>query len=107
MGLIALDQRLVDRCRGLASDISAEVQRFIDAHTSVGVERTVLRALGIEGVDPEGTPLVNSLVDRLAGAGLLGRGAAFYLGREMLRRRVPVQVAAEYLAYGSEPIEPA
>ncbi|HEX6244757.1 MAG TPA: lysine 5,6-aminomutase subunit alpha [Polyangiales bacterium] len=102
MGLIALDQRLVDRCRGLASDISVEVQRFIDAHTSVGVERTVLRALGIEGVDAHGTPLVNTLVDRLARADLLGRGAAFFLGREMLRRRIPAQLAAEYLAYGEQ-----
>jgi beta-lysine 5,6-aminomutase alpha subunit len=102
MGLIALDQTLVDRCRGLASDITAEVQRFIATHTTVGVERTVLRALGVEGVDAHGTPLVNTLVDRLQQAGLLARGAAFYLGREMLRRRASAQVAAEYLAYGEE-----
>jgi beta-lysine 5,6-aminomutase alpha subunit len=99
MGLIALDPALVERCRSLSSDIASEVQRFIDAHTSVGVERTLLRALGVEGVDAEGTPLVNTLIDRLARAQLLGRGAAFYLGREMLRRRVSLQVAAEYLAY--------
>src|SRR5687767_13911167 len=104
MGLIALDPALVDRCRSLASDIAREVQRFIDAHTSVGVERTVVRALGVEGVDGQGTPLVNTLIDRLARAQLLSRGAAFYLGREMLRRRVSLQVAAEYLAYeSSEP----
>ena len=51
MGLIALDQPLVERCRSLAADIVGEVQRFIDAHTTVGVERTVARALGVEGVD--------------------------------------------------------
>jgi beta-lysine 5,6-aminomutase alpha subunit len=102
MGLIALDQTLVEQCRSLASDITGEVQRFIGAHTTVGVERTVLRALGVEGVDAEGAPLVNTLVDRLLRAGLLERGAAFYLGREMLRRRVSAQVAAEYLAYGEE-----
>jgi beta-lysine 5,6-aminomutase alpha subunit len=100
MGLIALDQTLVARCRGLASDIVGEVHRFIDAHTTSGVERTVLRALGVEGVDGQGTPLVNTLVDRLQGQGLLGRGAAFFLGREMLRRRSSAQVAAEFLAYG-------
>jgi beta-lysine 5,6-aminomutase alpha subunit len=104
MGLIALDPALVDRCRSLSSDIASEVQRFIDAHTSVGVERTLVRALGVEGVDGEGTPLVNTLVDRLARQRLLARGAAFYLGREMLRRRTSLQVAAEQLAYGeSEP----
>jgi beta-lysine 5,6-aminomutase alpha subunit len=100
MGLIALDQTLVGRCRSLASDIVAEVHRFIDAHTTCGVERTVLRALGVEGVDAQGTPLVNTLVERLQRRGLLGQGAAFFLGREMLRRRCSAQVAAEFLAYG-------
>jgi beta-lysine 5,6-aminomutase alpha subunit len=100
MGLIALDQALVGRCRSLASDIAGEVQGFIDAHTSCGVERTVLRALGVEGVDTQGTPLVNTLVDRLQRQGLLGRGAAFFLGREVLRRRCSAQLAAEFLAYG-------
>jgi beta-lysine 5,6-aminomutase alpha subunit len=100
MGLIALDQALVARCRGLASDIVGEVHRFIDTHTTCGVERTVLRALGVEGVDDQGTPLVNTLVDRLQRHGLLGRGAAFFLGREMLRRHSYAQVAAEFLAYG-------
>lgn len=100
MGLIALDDALVARCRSLASDIAGEVQRFIDSHTSSGVERTVLRALGVEGVDAQGAPLVNTLVDRLQRHGLLGLGAAFFVGREMLRRRCSAQVAAEILAYG-------
>jgi len=100
MGLIALDQTLVARCRSMAADIAGEVHRFIDAHTTVGVERTVARALGIEGVDPHGTPLVNTLIDRLQRAGMLQRGVAFCLAREMLSRRVDLQLAAEYLAYG-------
>jgi beta-lysine 5,6-aminomutase alpha subunit len=104
MGLIALDQALVRQCRSLASDIVGEVHRFIDAHTTSGVERTVLRALGVEGVDGQGAPLVNTLVDRLQRQALLGHGVSFFLGREMLRRRCTAQVAAEFLAYGeSEP----
>src|SRR4051794_38049158 len=106
MGGVAVDQALVDRCRLLAADIASEVQSFIDAHTSVGVERTVARALGAEGVDDSGTPLANRLVDRLHEARLLSRGVAFYLGRECLRHGCSPLEAAERLGYGREPITP-
>ncbi len=102
MARVALDQALVDRCRNVARDIASEVQQFIDAHTSVGVERTVARALGVEGVDDAGTPLANRLVDRLHQHKLLGRGVSYYLGREMMRRRCSVLEAAEQIAYGGE-----
>ncbi len=106
MGRVALDQGVVNRCRFLAAEVASEVQRFIDAHTTVGVERTVARALGVEGVDDQGAPLVNQLVDRVHAAGLLDRGIAFVLGREMLRKRCSALEAAEQLAYGRAPITP-
>src|SRR5687767_4344655 len=107
MARVALDQALVDRCRNVARDIASEVQEFIDAHTSVGVERTVARALGVEGVDDAGTPLANRLVDRLHEAKLLERGVSFYLGREMLRRKSSALEAAERLAYAGQGPSPA
>jgi len=106
MGRVALDEAVVDRCRFLAAEIATDVQRFIDAHTTVGVERTVLRALGVEGVDDNGAPLVNQLVDRVHAAGMLDRGVAFVLGREMLRKRCSALEAAEQLAYGRAAITP-
>jgi len=106
MGPIPVDAARVARCREHASAIAAEVQGFIDAHTTVGVERTVLRALGVRGVDAQGTPLVNQLVDRLHAQKLLGRGVSYYLAREMLRQRANLAEAAEQLAYGSGSIAP-
>ncbi len=106
MGRVALDETVVDRCRFLAAEIATDVQRFIDAHTTVGVERTVARVLGVEGVDENGAPLVNQLVDRVHAAGLLDRGVAFVLGREMLRKRCSALEAAEQLAYGRGTIAP-
>ena len=105
MARVPLDTKVVDRCRRLASEVADDVQRFIDAHTTVGVERTVARAFGIEGVDDEGTPLVNTLVDRVHAAGLLGRGVAFFLGRELLRGAHSPQDAAERLAYATVAID--
>jgi beta-lysine 5,6-aminomutase alpha subunit len=101
MAHVEVDQALVDRCRMLSSEIAEEVQTFIDAHTTTGVERTVARALGVEGVDDRGTPLVNTLVDRVQARGDLGRGISWALGEAMLRSKSTLQEAAEKLAYGS------
>ncbi len=102
MPSVPVDERKVAECRLIAGDIADDVQRYIGRHTSVGVERTVLRAYGVEGVDDQGVPLVNALVERLHANKALGRGASFYLGRELLRGAAGVQEAAERLAFGPE-----
>jgi beta-lysine 5,6-aminomutase alpha subunit len=100
MGTVPMDAGKVARCRSLAGTIAGDVQSYIDAHTSVGVERTVLRAYGAEGVDEQGVPLVNIAVDRYRQAGLLGRGIAFFVARALLSGATNVQDAAERLAFG-------
>ena len=99
---VPVDETKVARCRERAAAIADEVQGYIDRHTSVGVERTILRAYGATGVDDQGAPLVNIAVDRYAKAGLLGRGIAFYLGRALLSGARDLQDAAERLAFGPE-----
>jgi len=103
MATVPMDPALVDACRAFAADIADAVQRFIDQHTTVGVERTVARAYGVVGADAEGTPLANKLVDRLHAQKLTGRGVAFFLGKALLDGAASMQEAAESLAYG--PIE--
>jgi beta-lysine 5,6-aminomutase alpha subunit len=78
------------------------VQRFIDGHTTVSIERTVLRAYGVDGADADGVPLVNSCVDRYLAAGGIGRGIAYWLGRALARGAAGPLEAAEELAYGGE-----
>src|SRR5579859_6201003 len=102
MATVPMDVQKVARCRALAAEIAADVQRYIDRHTTAGVERTILRAYGAEGVDDQGVPLVNTAVDRLKEAGLLGRGVAFHLGRALLAGARDVQDAAERLAFAPE-----
>jgi beta-lysine 5,6-aminomutase alpha subunit len=99
---LPIDPQVVDECRALAAKIAGDVQSFIDLHTTVAVERTVLRAYGVEGADPDGVPLVNTCVERARAAGALGRGIATHLGRELVRRARGPQEAAEALAYGSD-----
>jgi beta-lysine 5,6-aminomutase alpha subunit len=102
MATVPMDPRKVARCREIAAEIADDVQRYIDAHTTVGVERTILRAYGAEGVDDQGVPLVNTAVERYREAGVLGRGIAFFLGRALLSGAKTVQVAAERLAFAPE-----
>src|SRR5436853_3701446 len=59
------------------------VQAFIDRHTTVSIERTVLRLLGISGAGARGAPLANLIVDRLRDARVLHKGAAYWLGRAL------------------------
>ncbi len=97
-----MDVRKVARCREIAAEIADDVQRYIDSHTTVGVERTILRAYGAEGVDDAGVPLANTAVDRYREAGLLGRGISFFLGRALLAGAANIQDAAERLAYAPD-----
>jgi len=102
MATVPVDEKTVARCRELAASIAADVQTYIDAHTTVGVERVVSRALGVVGVDDQGVPLVNALVDRLKVAGALPFGACYALGNALAKQGGTVQEAAERLAFGPE-----
>lgn len=59
-----MDWDSVAECRRLATDIVRPVQSYIDRHSTVSIERAVLRAFGIEEAWQE-MPLVNLIVDRL------------------------------------------
>src|SRR5579859_216526 len=102
MATVPMDTGKVAKCRALAGDIADDVQGYIDAHTTVGVERTILRAYGADGADDQGAPLVNTAVERYREAGLIGHGIARLLGRALLAGASNPQEAAERLAYASE-----
>lgn len=81
MATLPLDQGKVAECRALARTIARGVQDYIDQNTTVAVERTVLRLLGVDGTGEHGAPLANLLVDAMNQEKVLDRGAAWWLGR--------------------------
>ncbi|MBR5099672.1 MAG: lysine 5,6-aminomutase subunit alpha, partial [Bacteroidales bacterium] len=95
---LGLDQRKVDRARQLARTIAEDVQSFADGYTTVAVERTICRLLGIDGVDENQVPLPNVVVDSLKGAGVLGQGVLFYIGNAMVATGKSPQEIAEAVA---------
>ena len=98
---LGLDQRKVDRARQLARMIAEDVQSFADGYTTVAVERTICRLLGIDGVDENEVPLPNVVVESLKGAGVLGQGVMFYMGNAMVATGKTPQQIAEAVASGT------
>ncbi|NLY86270.1 MAG: D-lysine 5,6-aminomutase subunit alpha [Tissierellia bacterium] len=100
MSKLNLDKNLIERSRNAAKNIADEVQKFIDAHTTTSTERTVVRLLGVDGVDEIDKPLPNVVVDNIKEGGGLERGAAYWIGNAILNTGLTPQEIAEKIAAG-------
>ena len=96
-----LDPKKVDHARASARKIAESMQEFIDRHTTVSTERTILRLLGVDGVDEVDTPLPNVVVDQILDAGGLPRGVAYWIGNAMIQTGKEPQEIAEEMAAGN------
>src|ERR1035437_1133459 len=89
-----LDPGVVAACRTAARQIAEQVSEQIAGRTTVSVERSVTRLLGVDGADSLEVPLPNVLVDHVHQRGGLGRGIAHWLGNAMIQTgRSPQQIA--------------
>lgn len=95
-----LNQELVDQARQSARKVAADVQGFIDLHTTVTVERAICRLLGIDGVNDVEAPLPNVVVDHLLEKEALSTGVSFYLGNAMIETGLTTQDIAEKVNAG-------
>ena len=95
-----LDWNVVENARTSSRNIAKEVQEFIDEHTTVAVERTVCRLLGIDGIDEFQVPLPNVVVDNIKAGNGLGLGAATFVGNAMVETGLSAQEVAEKVAKG-------
>ncbi|MBV8750498.1 MAG: hypothetical protein JO103_12390, partial [Candidatus Eremiobacteraeota bacterium] len=62
---LRIDQEVVANARRLAGAIVDPIEEFIGRHSTLSVERAVARLCGVDGVDADGVPLPNRLVDAL------------------------------------------
>ena len=95
-----LDPKVVESARSCAGRIARNMQEFIDVHTTVSTERTILRLLGIDGIDEVQTPLPNVVVDQIKEAGGLPEGAAYWIGNAMIQTGLAPQEIAEKIGAG-------
>ncbi len=97
---VGLDFKKVEYAKQVARNIADDVQGFVDQYTTVAVERTICRLLGVDGVDANGVPLPNVLVDQIKENGVLGEGIVFFLGNAMIESGLQPQEIAEQVADG-------
>ena len=62
---LSIDRQVVRDARSLAAAITAPIGAFIERHSTVSVERAVVRLLGVDGVDARDVPLANCLVENM------------------------------------------
>ncbi|TDC59836.1 lysine 2,3-aminomutase [Actinomadura sp. GC306] len=75
-GKLDLDPEAVRTARRLAARAAGPVIEMARSHTTVSVERALLRLAGLTGADDEGRPWVNHLADAVRGQVGLEHGAA-------------------------------
>ena len=97
---VGLDFVEVEHARDVARRIAGQVQDFVEDYTTVAVERTLCRFLGIDGVDENEVPMPNVVVDELKSKGALGEGVMFYVGNAMAETGKSPQQIAEAIAAG-------
>ena len=98
---VGIDFSKVERARHTAREIANEVQEFVDRYTTVAVERTLCRFIGIDDVDANGVPLPNVVVNHLHENKLLSDGALFYIANAMAATGKNPQQVAEGVAEGT------
>ena len=98
---LGLDFKKVEHAKSLAKEIANEVQAFVESKTTVAVERTLCRLMGIDGVDENQVPLPNVVVDDLKAKGVLGEGVLFYIANAMVNTGLTPQEVAEKVATGA------
>jgi beta-lysine 5,6-aminomutase alpha subunit len=96
-----LDFTKVTQAKQTANRIALSVQQFVDGYTTVAVERTLCRLVGIDGVDENLVPLPNVVVEAIHDAGRLQDGALVVLGSAMMATGLSPQAIAEKVADGS------
>jgi beta-lysine 5,6-aminomutase alpha subunit len=101
---LKLDQSLVDEARALARHIVEPVIDYINAHTTVAIERTTLRLIGVDGIDEEGVPLPNRVVD--SALPLLPGGILRPFVASMIQHSLDVQKTAEAIGRGELSLHP-
>ena len=93
-----IDRSLIKACRKSAKKISQKIQKYIDVHSTIAVERTVCRFFGVDGVDEYDVPLPNIVVEALTENELLENGAADFFARAILHTELTPQEIAQQIS---------
>lgn len=97
---LGLDRGSIEKCREAAGAISDTVLDFTSKRTTLSIERAILRLFGVDGAGPEGTPLVNLVLEAANRQDLVGAGIALPFGRALMATGLGAGPTAELIARG-------
>ena len=100
MSRLGLDPTLINRARNAAAHVADDMDGFVAKRSTVAIERTALRLMGIDGVNEDDIPLPNLVVEAAQDANLLGDGISRVIARAVVATGRDPQVIAEAIADG-------
>lgn len=94
MSKLGLDFNQVNKARDISSKIALNVHEFVQDYTTIAVERTLCRLLGIDGVNENGVPLPNIVTDYLKESSVIDQGVLYIFGNIIIETGLdPMQIA--------------
>ena len=91
MAHLALDTEVVAHCRELAQQIAEPIEKLIETHSTIAIERATLRLLGVNGAVMRGGqsfPEVNVIIEDLRREGGLDGGALRWFVNGMIQTKM-------------------
>ena len=79
MSKLILDHQKIQSSKDYAKIIVDDVMSYIYKHSTVSVERSLLRLLGIDGINEFDVPYVNVIVDHIKSKADLSKGVCHYI----------------------------
>lgn len=98
---LGIDFGRVSYAKEVSKQIAEDLQQFVDKYTTVAVERTLCRLVGIDGVDGNEVPLPNIVVDEILAKGVLSQGVLYFLGNAVAETGLSPEVIAKNIGDGS------
>lgn len=98
---LPLNKDTIAACRKDAKTIAKDMKTMIDTYSTVSVERTIARVLGIDGVNDFDVPYANVLVDHIAKESSLEKGVAHYMSYAIHDHDMSPQAIAEAVDQGT------
>ncbi|HPT70724.1 MAG TPA: lysine 5,6-aminomutase subunit alpha [Candidatus Cloacimonadota bacterium] len=98
---LAIDPKKIEKARNYAHSIASSGKWLFDRYSSVAIERTVVRLMGIDGANEEGEPYPNMIVDHLKQRNALERGVAYWIANAMIAYGITSQEVADKVVDGS------
>ncbi|HBF13688.1 MAG TPA: D-lysine 5,6-aminomutase subunit alpha [Deltaproteobacteria bacterium] len=104
MAKLNLDRDKVDTCRELAEGLVRPIQKYIEMHSTVSIERATLRLFGLTGASSDGptpTPLTNLFVDKIDRYKLSLGAATWVAAAKIKNPKISFSEMAHKVAEGS------